>query len=51
MARLSRLYLPGCSHHIIQRGNNREPCFYGDSDYKGKIKDTDPIDLLGISGR
>lgn len=23
MARLSRLYLTGCSHYIIQRGNNR----------------------------
>ncbi len=44
MARLPRLYLPGCSHHIIQRGKNREPSFFGDSDYKGKIKDTDPID-------
>ena len=27
MARLPRLYAPGCAHHIIQRGNNRAPCF------------------------
>lgn len=33
VARLPRLYLPGCSHHIIQRGNNREACFYAESDY------------------
>ena len=32
MARLTRLYLPGCAHHIIQRGNNREACFYGKAD-------------------
>lgn len=34
MARLARLYLPGCAHHLIQRGNNREACFYGETDYK-----------------
>ena len=28
MARLPRIYVPGCSYHIVQRGNNREPCFY-----------------------
>lgn len=28
MARLPRLYLPGCVQHVIQRGNNREACFY-----------------------
>lgn len=27
MARLPRLYVPGCSHHIVQRGNNRDVCF------------------------
>lgn len=27
MARLPRLYMPGCSQHAIQRGNNREACF------------------------
>ncbi len=34
MARKPRLYIPGCSHHVIQRGNNREACFYDESDYK-----------------
>lgn len=34
MARLPRLYLPGCAQHVIQRGNNRELCFYNDADYK-----------------
>jgi len=31
--RLPRIYLSGCSYHIVQRGNNREPCFYTDLDY------------------
>jgi putative transposase len=37
MARLPRLYLPGCAQHIIQRGNNREACFYGEADYKAYL--------------
>lgn len=34
MARLPRLNLPGYAQHVIQRGNNREACFYGEADYK-----------------
>ena len=34
MPRLPRLYLPGCAQHVIQRGNNREACFYAATDYK-----------------
>ncbi|MGH1372862.1 MAG: transposase [Cellvibrionaceae bacterium] len=37
MARLPRLYLPGCPQHIIQRGNNREACFYDEADYKAYL--------------
>ena len=37
MARLPRLYLPGCAQHIIQRGNNREACFYEEADYKAYL--------------
>lgn len=33
MARLPRLDVPGCSHHIIQRGNNRSACFFDARDY------------------
>lgn len=33
MARLPRLYVPGCSHHVIQRGNNRHACFFDEMDY------------------
>lgn len=32
MARLARLTLPGYPHHIIQRGNNRQPVFLCDAD-------------------
>jgi putative transposase len=37
MARLPRLYLPGCAHHVIQRGNNCEASFYGEEDYKAYL--------------
>lgn len=33
MARHKRLVLPAIPLHIIQRGNNRNPCFAGDADY------------------
>jgi putative transposase len=33
MARKPRFTLPGVPQHIIQRGHNREPCFYALEDY------------------
>ena len=33
MARLARLSVAGYPHHIIQRGNNRQPIFLDDTDY------------------
>lgn len=32
MPRLTRLTLAGCTHHVIQRGNNRQPVFVDDTD-------------------
>ena len=32
MARQPRMDLPGISQHIVQRGNNRLPCFLDDDD-------------------
>lgn len=32
MARLPRLYVPGCPQHVIQRGNARRPVFLDDID-------------------
>jgi putative transposase len=33
MARLSRLDFPGIPQHVVQRGNDRQPCFAADDDY------------------
>ena len=33
MARKPRFTLPGIPQHIIQRGNNRAPCFFAEDDY------------------
>ena len=30
----SRLVLPGVTLHLIQRGNNRQTCFFADDDYR-----------------
>ena len=32
MPRRPRLDLPGVSQHLIQRGNDRQPCFFADID-------------------
>jgi putative transposase len=37
MARLSRLYLPSCAHHVNQRGNNRDACLYDEANYKAYL--------------
>ena len=34
MPRKPRMYLPGIPAHIVQRGNNREPCFFAEDDYR-----------------
>jgi len=34
MARLLRIIVPGQALHIIQRGNNRQACFFADDDYQ-----------------
>ena len=37
MARLPRLGLPDIPQHVIQRGNNRQACFYQDADYRAYL--------------
>ena len=37
MPRRSRIIVPNVPLHIIQRGNNRQPCFFHDSDYKNYL--------------
>ena len=34
MPRKPQMYLPGIPNHIIQRGNNRLPCYFAESDYR-----------------
>ncbi|WP_286272261.1 transposase [Thalassotalea hakodatensis] len=37
MARLPRIDLPNIPQHIIQRGNNRQACFYHEKDFKAYL--------------
>ena len=37
MARSARLVVPGCPHHVTQRGNRRQPVFFDDADYRDYI--------------
>jgi len=39
MARKPRFGLPGIPQHVIQRGNNREPCFLAEADYRRYLDD------------
>ncbi len=34
MPRRTRMYIPGFPYHIVQRGNNREPCFVEAENYQ-----------------
>ena len=34
MPRQRRLDLPGVPQHVIQRGDDRQPCFLRDQDYR-----------------
>jgi putative transposase len=34
MPRRPRLALPGIPLHLIQRGNNRQACFFAEDDYR-----------------
>ena len=34
MPRRTRMYIPGFTYHIVQRGNNREACFLDEQGYK-----------------
>lgn len=38
MGRKPRFNLTGIPQHVIQRGNNREPCFYGADDYAAYLE-------------
>ncbi len=48
MARLPRLNLPDIPQHVVQRGNNRQVCFFAEQDYCVylQINNSDPIDSI-----
>lgn len=39
MARQPRIDLPGIPQHIVQRGNDRQPCFFTEQDYQRYLMD------------
>ena len=34
MPRKPRFYMPGIPVHIVQRGNNRDPIYFDEADYR-----------------
>ncbi len=38
LARLPRIVIPGCPHHVINRGNRRQVIFFSDTDKKSYCK-------------
>ena len=40
MPRVARLALPGVPLYVVQRGNNRQPCFSHASDYEFYLETT-----------
>jgi REP element-mobilizing transposase RayT len=37
MPRRPRIHLDGVPLHIVQRGHNREPCFFGEEDFQSYL--------------
>ena len=37
MPRRPRIHLDGVPLHIVQRGHNRQPCFFGEEDYQAYL--------------
>lgn len=50
MPRRPRLDLPGVAQHVVQRGNDRQPCFFTDVDRRRYLQDLHELSLkLGIA--
>ncbi|MCD9088270.1 transposase [Stenotrophomonas sp. SY1] len=47
MARQPRIDLPGVAQHVIQRGNDRQPCFFRDIDRVRYLQDLRELTLAG----
>ena len=37
MSRAARVVIPGCAHHVTQRGNDRQDVFFTDDDATGLL--------------
>jgi putative transposase len=38
MARIARVVVAGVPHHVVQRGNRRQPVFFSSADYKAYLR-------------
>ena len=38
MPRVARIVIPGCPHHVTQRGNNRQDVFFADDDRRAYLR-------------
>lgn len=47
MARQPRIDLPGIAQHLVQRGNDRQPCFFRDIDRTRYLRDLRELSLKG----
>lgn len=45
MSRPTRLDIPAAPQHVIQRGNDRQPCFFAEADYMRCRSDLREISL------
>jgi putative transposase len=45
MPRRPRLDLPGIPRHIVQRGNDRQPCFFAEADYRRYLQELKELAL------
>ncbi|MCI0505129.1 MAG: transposase [Gammaproteobacteria bacterium] len=43
MPRKPRFNLVGLPQHVIQRGNNRKPCFFSEQDYRRYLEDLEEV--------
>jgi hypothetical protein len=48
MPRAARLVVPGLPHHVTQRGNRRQPTFFGDSDLLGRLSTSPTASLTTL---
>lgn len=45
MPRRPRLDLPGIPQHVVQRGNDRQPCFFEEADYRRYLQELKELAL------